>query len=360
MNIKAKLKEKLSSMLFITLDNQRIKVLFNTEVDENIYMPIGTESLVEDIKNGKGNENISLGIFIEGMFSVLGIDDEFKHNNDYIKLIKSRPESIKYIKGKIAQNVKENNLEEAYILLNGLIKIEGNLENYNKLLTILDSLRVEDKAYNDEMKRVINISKNFKDYPEPYLLEAQIYREEKKYEASLFSISQYLSLGGEETKEITDIKASLKRIVEYEEGKQLIYDTPKQGLAKLLGLLDEMGDNPSIYYYIAVAYRNLENYEKAIYYLNESLNIDNSFPEVFNELGINYAALKDYNNAISYLRKAFEVTGSIEICTNLIMCYLNNGDLKNAKTHKEIAKKLDPNDEVLLEIESYLEKLKNN
>ena len=70
--------------------------------------------------------------------------------------------------------------------------------------------------------------------------------------------------------------------------------------------------------------------------------------------------MKNYDNAISYLRKAFEVTRSIEICTNLIMCYINNGDLKNAEAHKDIAKKIDPNDEVLLEIENYLKNLKKN
>lgn len=358
MDVQSKLKERLSNVFFITLDRQRIKALFNSEVKENVYMPIGTESLIKDIKMGKNLDKIPMGVFIEGMVMVLGIDEEFKYNDDYIKLIKRIPQSIKFIKGKIADCVKKDKLEDAYVLLNGLIKIESNKANYTKILSLLNSLRVDDEAYNEESKRIINLAKGFDNFPEPYLIEAQIHREEKKYEASLFSINQYLSLGGEETKEISDIKASMNRIVEYEEGKQLIYDSPKEGLAKLLGLLDEMGNNPSIYYYIAVAYRNLESYEKAIYYLNESLNIDNSFPEVFNELGINYAALKDYNNAVAYLRKAFEVTGSIEICTNLIMCYLNISDFNNAKIHIDIAKKINPEDEVLIEIENYMKSLK--
>lgn len=358
MNLQSKLKEKLSNVFFITLDSQRIKALFNSEVNENIYMPIGTESLIKDIKAGKNVDKIPMAVFIEGMVMVLGIDEEFKYNDDYIKLIKNIPQSIKFIKGKIADCVKKDKLEDAYILLNGLIKIESNKENYTKILSLLNTLRVDDEGYNEESKRIINLAKGFDNFLEPLLIEAQIHREEKKYEAALFSINQYLSLGGEETKEISDIKASMKRIVEYEEGKQLIYDSPKEGLVKLLGLVEEMGDNPSIYYYIAVAYRNLENYEKAIYYLNDSLNIDNSFPEVFNELGINYAALNDYENAVVYLRKAFEVTGSIEICTNLIMCYINITDFDNARTHIDIAKRIKPEDEVLIEIENYMKNMK--
>ncbi len=34
--------------------------------------------------------------------------------------------------------------------------------------------------------------------------------------------------------------------------------------------MEQLGDNPDIYYHSAVAYRILQNYEKAIYYLNEA------------------------------------------------------------------------------------------
>jgi tetratricopeptide (TPR) repeat protein len=356
-SLKSKLKEKLTNVLFITLNNERVKTLFNVDIEENIYMPIGTEALVEDINKGKNIDRIPVGIFIEGMFKVLGIDEEFKYNQEYIMLIKGTPKSISFIKGKIAELVKQNKLEEAYILLNGLIKIENSKENYEKLLSLINTLRLEDKNYQEELRRVIELSKEHQNFSLPYLYEAQINREEKRYEEALFAINQYLSLGGEETNEISDVKNSLKRIVEYEEGKQLIYDAPSEALKRLLALVDEMADNASIYYYIAVAYRNLENYEKAIFYLNESVNLDSNFPEVFNELGINHAALLDYEKAIYYLRKAFEVTGSIEICTNLIMCYINSGNMENANLHLEMAKKIDSKDEVLLEIEKYIKNL---
>ena len=80
--------------------------------------------------------------------------------------------------------------------------------------------------------------------------------------------------------------------------------------------------------------------------------IDSALVEVVNELGINYASLNDFNNAIKYLRKAFEATKSIEICTNLIMCYLNKGDMKHAKLHYDIAKKINSEDEIVKKLES--------
>jgi tetratricopeptide (TPR) repeat protein len=123
-------------------------------------------------------------------------------------------------------------------------------------------------------------------------------------------------------------------------------------------LLDQFADDAAMYYYIAVAYRILENYEKAIYYLNEALSIDSDIIEVVNELGINYASLNDYEKAIAYFRKAFEVTKSIEICTNITMCYLNSGDIENAKNHLNIAKKLDPDDEIVLQLENIINNIK--
>ena len=58
--------------------------------------------------------------------------------------------------------------------------------------------------------------------------------------------------------------------------------------------------------------------------------------------------------AIQYFRKAFEVTKSIEICTNLVMCYLNVKDFEQARIHLDIAKKIDAKDEIVIQLENQL------
>ena len=62
-----------------------------------------------------------------------------------------------------------------------------------------------------------------------------------------------------------------------------------------------------VYYYLGVAYRKLENYEKAIYYLNESLGRESGIYEVVVELGINYACINDFESAIKYLRRLLKL-----------------------------------------------------
>jgi tetratricopeptide (TPR) repeat protein len=132
--------------------------------------------------------------------------------------------------------------------------------------------------------------------------------------------------------------------------------SPEKSIGIFLSLIDKFEKNPLLYYYLAVAYRKIENFEKAIYYLNESLNIESGILEVVNELGVNYACIGDFEQAIRYFKKGFEASKDIEICTNIVMCYLNLGNQKEAKLHLEIARKLNPEDEIVQKIDRMLTK----
>lgn len=354
MNIKSRFTDELSKLLFLEVKKENVKKLFNIEVFQDIYIPVKSSNIIDNVKEQKNMEEIPVSFFIEGMFYVMGADENFRFNEEYKKMLLNIENSSIFIKSKIAESVKLGKLEDAYILLKGLLNIEGSIEVYDKTIMIVEELRSRDKSYKDEELEIIEGAKVKESYALPYFYEAIIRREERDYEKALFCINNYISRGGEETLEITEFKQSLKSIIDYEKAKELLYDEPNEALGILLPLLNQFGDDAAIYYYIAIGYRVLENYEKAIYYLNESLSIDSNIIEVVNELGINYASLGDYEKAIAYFRKAFEVTKSIEICTNIIMCYLNSGDIKNAKIHLEIAKKLDANDEIVIQLEGII------
>lgn len=354
MNIKSRFADKLTKLLFLEVKKENIKKIFNTEVLEDIYLPVKSSNIVDNVKSQKDMEQISLSFFIEGMTYVLGADENFKFNGEYKKMLSNINSSIPFIKSKVAQTVKEKRYEEAYILLKGLLNLDGSIEVYDKVIVLIDEMRNNDKAYKDEELEIIEKAKMKDNYALPYFYETIIRKEEGDYEKALFCINNYISNGGEETLEVTELKESLKSILNYEKGKELLFEEPKEALKIFIPLLDEFGDNASLYYYVAVAYRILENYEKAIYYLNEALSIDSDIVEVVNELGINYASLGDFKSAIAYLRKAFEVTKSVEICTNIIMCYLDSGDAENARNHLDVAKKLDPNDEIVIQLDSIM------
>lgn len=356
MSKKINFTEKVSKFIFLEFKKESIKNIFKVSPSKNLYMPVRPIRVVDKVKKGDKFEKIPVSFFIEGMFYVLGGDENFKFNDDYIKILnENKEEAVKYIKSIIFDEVKNESYEDAYILLKGLIKIDKNEENYDKIIIILEKLRKIDKDFKEEELELLEEAEKLKGYYKPYLKRAIIFYEEKKYEDAFFNINTYIEKSKDNSKDVLEIKHTLYNIRQYDQGKALIKDKPKEALIHLIPLLDEFSNDAILNFNIALAYRILGNYEKAIYYLNEAVAIDSSIAEVINELGLNYAALNNFDMAVKYFRKAFEATKSIEICTNLIMCYLNKGDNTQAKLHYDIAKKINAKDDIVIKLAKIFE-----
>jgi tetratricopeptide (TPR) repeat protein len=320
---------------------------------EDLYIPIKANDVINEVKLENSLEEIPVKLFVEGMYYVVGCDEDFKHSDTYKTLLSSNEWCTVTVKGIIAKYIKESNYVDSYLLLRGLYITDQQREYYEKLLWCIYNAYKNDKKHFEELGSIIEYGKSIKN-PSAYFFESLLFNEEGKYIEARNSLNLYLSLGGESSEEILNFSGELKALSDFEDGKNNIKSNPKYALELLLPLLEETEENAYLYYYVAVAYRNIGIYQKAIYYLNEALGIDSSIVDIFNELGLNYACLNEYDTAILYFRKAFEVSRSVEICTNLIMCYLNKGDIKQANMHLEIAKKIDEQDEILKSIEEML------
>ena len=354
MGLTSKFAEKLSTLLFLSVKEETIKNIFGIIVDKEVYMPVPAARVTENIKNGEDTENISVNFFAEGMFYVLGADENFIYNSTYKNILSNNQGFASYIKGLIYQFLKDKNYVDAYIITKGLSYVEESKEVYDKLLLLADYLRTNNDDFEEEEIELIDRFKNIDGYAMPYLYEAAIKREKGDLDAAVFSINNYFARGGEGTPEALELKINVKIEADYKRGRELAAEQPKEALELLLPLSDEIKDDAAILYYIAVAYRTLGNHEKAIFYLNEAMMIDDAMPEVVNELGINCACLEDYESAVLYLRKAFEATKAIEICTNIVLCYINLKNLEQAQLHLDIAKKLDSEDEIVKQLEQLL------
>lgn len=355
MNIKAYFAEKLSAVFFINIKKQVLSSIFNCELDSELYLPLISTEMIKKMREGENFSDISILQFIEGMFYVIGADGGFKFNKQYIKIISKNKNYINFIKRDIFDNVKNEDYDTAYILLKGLNVIESNKENYKKLLDLADYLRSKHSFFKEEEIEVINAGKESFKVPEAYYYECILKNKDGDYDGALLALRNYIADGGTKTKEVEELMVSLQTVSDFEKGKELAFDEPEQSLKLLLPLLKEFNDNTELYYYIAVAYRQLHNYEKAIYYLNEITSKNSGYVDVFNEIGINYTCLGEYNTAIKYLKKAFEASRSVEICTNIVMCYMNMGNLEQAKANLAIAEKLDPKDEVVGKLKEKLQ-----
>lgn len=363
MNYDSYMKEKLAKTLFVEIDLKGFLSLINADYEkielenDDLYLPIKVERLSSEVKEHLHLGNISLSWVIEGMFLTLGVDKDFRYNNDYKKILSMIEDCEQYIKAIIADFVKDKQYLDAFCLLKGLVSYDSNEEYYEKLLAVGEKISELDKSFIDVQLNVIEEAKNeiYRSAIPHYYEAIALYMTEKNSEAYV-SLNEYLNRGGEKTPEVTSLLNILKDDVDYQKGVELLDTDPKGALKYLLKVYEKNSDDAILNFYIGLSYRKIELYEKAIYYLKESVRLDSSIVEAVNELGIDYACVGNYDEAVKYLRKAFEATRDIEVCTNLIVCYYNMGDLKNAKLHLDIAKEINKDDDIV----KSLDKLLNN
>lgn len=362
MDYRSIFKEKLSKLLFLEIEKDGFKKMVNIPEyiqfqTEELFLPISSEYLTENIGDKIKINNIPIYYIIEGILLTLGADENIRFKDDYIKLMMQIPDAEECGKSLVAKKIKENNLIDGYLILKGLLLVFEEEEYMKKILLVGVSIREQNREFEDILLEDIdNAKKNFEKMKEPYLYKSIIYRDAGDYQGARVEVNEYLIRGGEQTPEIEMLMRDIENITSYEEAIELLDKDTEKAIGILLNLVENFDDNPLMYYYLGVGYRKIGKYEKAIEYLLESLRIDSGILEVVNELGINYACLGDYEEGAKYLRKAFEASKEVEICTNLIMCYINSGQIEEAKLHLDIAEKLDKDDEIVMKIKKFLEK----
>ena len=362
MDYKGLFKEKLSKLLFLEIDWEKFKV--DLKIPQNIklkskeiYIPISSKYVTNNANNEIKLHNLPIYSFIEGMLLALGADENLKYLEDYIIIFNNLKDGDECGKSLVADRIKNEELEEAYLIIKGLFLCTGSEEIYKKLLLLGEAIREKDSGFNEILLADIeNGKKEFISMPDPYLYKAIISKDTGDFALARIEINEYVMKGGSITPEIDLIRRDIDNISKYEEAISLLDKSPEESIGILVQLAEDFEKNPLIYYYLGVANRKIGLNEKAIYYLNESLSMESGILEVVNEIGVNYACLGNYEEAIKYFKKGFEASRDIEICTNIIMCYINLGKEKEAKEHLEIAKKLNSVDEVVLDLDRILNK----
>lgn len=360
MEYKTVFKEKLSKLLFLEVDwngfkkNVRIPQSVSLKT-KDLYLPISARYITNNVNDEIKINNLPIYYFIEGMLTSLGADEKLSYSEDYIIILNNINESEECAKSLVAKRINDGELIDAYLLLRGLYLATGNEEYYKKLLLVGEAQREKDSAFSEVLLNDIEEGKEeFDKLSDPHLYTALVYREKGDFAKAKVEINEYVNKGGEITPEIKQIMNDIDNVSTYEKAIEILDENPSKAIGMFLSLTEKFDKNPLLYYYLGIAYRKLENYEKAIYYLNESLSIESGILEVVNELGVNYACLGNYEEALNFFKKGFEASRDVEICTNIIMCYLNMGDKEEAKLHLDIAKKLNPEDEIVQKLDRML------
>ena len=360
MDYNARIKEKLGKLLFLEMNiegfKKNIGIPSYVELkNKELYMPIDSKYISNNIQNEIRLKSIPIYSFIEGMFVAMGCDENLRFNDDYELILDYIKDTESCIKSLISNKINKDELLDAYLLLKGYYSYSKDKDVYKKLLLVGEAIREKDNGFAEILINDIEYcEKNLLKIPESYLYKAMILKEKGEFAAARVALNEYLNNGGKETEEIKILSTDIVNISDYERAIELLDSEPSKTIEILLRLSEEFDENPLIYYYLGIAFRKLENYDKAIYYLEQSVKRESGILEVIVELGVNYACIGQYERAITFFKKAFEASRDVEICTNIIMCYLNLNDKENAKLHLEIAKNLNGEDEIVKQLDSIL------
>jgi len=138
-----------------------------------------------------------------------------------------------------------------------------------------------------------------------------------------------------------------KYYIKFFKGLSLLsMDKPLNALKHLdsaLALEPTKQDIPSIYSYMGVCHKELEQYKEAIQVLEKGEEYDKDRTDIYNLMGFCYFKLKEHEKAIQCFRKVLQLdpTSAIDYA-NIASNYREMGETEEAIAHYRLALELDP------------------
>ena len=134
--------------------------------------------------------------------------------------------------------------------------------------------------------------------------------------------------------------------VQEDMGRSLVVNgKPRDGLVYLLESEKLNPSNPEIHYNLALAYREIDEYELSLQHFKKAIVLKPKYPEAYNDMGILYSQKKDWDNALDCFKKAAaEILYSTPHYAyhNMGSVYFHKSDYDKAIENYEKAIKLSP------------------
>lgn len=345
MSFEAYMKKEIEKAVFIEINRDISLDMKGNPILKKGEYPLIPTDVMHVAK--EGIDGIPVPSLINGMIYLVGCDKSFVYNNKYIEFLKSIDEIKSYIIMQIEKNIKED-VKKSVVFVNALSNIEPSEQNmYNRVLilkefyekTSLDFIKEEILA---SLDRIINA------YPEyiPAHFELGQYYLDKNMDMAKIHLRKCLD-DKRLSSEAYDLLDKIRVIENYDKAVELV----KEGLGAkaleiLLPYIVDNPENPDAIYYVAVALRQIEEFDKALFYLNK-LSIYGERPEILSEIALNMASLNDFEGALEYFKKSLKLMpdNSDTVC-NIGACYLNLGEIDEARKTFELASRLNPKDDV--------------
>lgn len=367
-------KKKTDKITFMEFKNDVSTNIKGYPLDKDIPLPIITDILLSEIVEGNIEEEIKLGHVIEGIIYVMGIDPQFKYIEDYKNILMSYNEKAEdYIFYQGIKAMEEDDYEKGAIYFRALRYINPNningIFNYALILEGIAKVYLEKdddkgmeflKKSTNELETILDIDDK---YPLAYYKLGYHYKFSQQYLKAKLIWTKHLTLDRDELR-LQEIRGEIELIdndVLMETGLTYLareyFDKALDVFLKLLPKFDKWWE---LKYLIGASYKGMSDFENAINYFQEALNLHKTSSDVYNELGICLFTVGDMDNAIDVFSEGIEnIPDEYKLIFNRGLCYLQLGKLEDAYGDIKNAVELNPNDENMNAQKSALDNLMN-
>lgn len=346
---------------FIELRDNKELNIEGYKISEDTPLPVLTDDLVEEIKQGNLEEEIKMSNIIDGIIFILGIDSEFKYSDEYESILSSYDEDIdEYIFYKGIRNIEDENYDFGAICFKALKRV--NPENINGIFNYALALETIAKSFftaeddetglafinqsTVELESILDIDES---YPLAYYKLGYHYKFYQQYLKARLTWNKYIALDKDEVRlqEIRNELESIESDVILETGLTYLampnFDRALEEFLKLLPKLEKWWE---LNYLLGLSYKGLTEYDTAIKYFNLALEENNKVPEVYNELGISYILIGDVDDAINTFTDGIEeIQDDYKLFFNRGLTYLQLEHIDQAYEDITKAAELNPEDE---------------
>lgn len=355
---------------FITLKAFAKIKLGNNEytTDKELPVPIRVDSLVTDIQNQDEYDGIAISNIIDGIIYVLGTEKDFEFKQEYLNLLKALNIDLVPFVIHCINQFDDKKANDAIVYGKSLVNICENEKTAfvyasaleRKSIECINSNMIDNARY--FMDESIKYFEKCLDYDDKFALAYYklgfYYKNNQQYiKAKLYwEKQQEFDNDAVRADEIRNEIEQLDVYVKYETGYNYVLNSePQKGLDILLPLVEIYSGWWNLLFFVGLAYRSLGEYEIAEKYFENVLKLEDGQKHVINELGLCKMCLEKYEEAKELFTMLLTLdSGNCEVLCNRAAAYLYMGDKEKAKNDIETALKINPDDNIALEIKRLL------
>ena len=342
-------------------------------VKSDIPLPIITESLIKEVKEGNVEEEINLANLVEGIIYLIGTDSSFKYIDEYKEILLAYNEKIKdYILYKGLKAFEEMDYDLSGVYYRALLTMDrsnvNGLFNYALVLEeIAKGFLNEEKSEEatdflmnstNKLESILDIKEN---YSLAYYKLGFHYKFFQQYLKAKLIWGKFLLLDKDDLR-LQEIREEIELIEDdanFETGiTYLTYNDFGRALDSFLKIMPKYEKHWNANYLIGLSYKGIEEYDGAIKYFTKAIELNKEESDIYNELGIMFFNMEDIVKAVAIFSEGIEnCKEDYKLFFNRGLGYVQLGQYELALKDIELAYSLNPQDKNILAQKQVLEEL---